>query len=82
MTESLEQRKLRLAYVEWWTPAEAAFMLGVAKSSVIRWVAAGLEHESGVDHRGRKRIRIRRQDVHNWISDETRRTRLRPRNET
>lgn len=79
MSGNNAERRERLIYAEWWTPAETAFMLGIAKSSVTRWIAAGLAHESGVDHLGHKRLRLRRVDVIAWVMDETRRTRLVPR---
>jgi predicted site-specific integrase-resolvase len=75
MVESDRDRRHRLAYTEWWTPAEAAFMLEVAKSTITRWILGGLAHEEGVDHHHRKRLRVKRTDVHAWAGDETRRTR-------
>lgn len=61
-----------LARAEWWTPAEAAFMLGVNKSTVTRWLNSpdGVPHEVGVlptRKKGRKRVRFRRYDLFRWL---------------
>jgi excisionase family DNA binding protein len=66
-----------LATAEWWTPAEAAFMLGVNKSTIARWTAQGLPHEVGVlptRKKGRKRVRFRRYDLFRWLDERGSRT--------
>lgn len=50
------ERREMLSRREWWTTAEAAFMLGVDKSTITRWANDGLQHDRGFDHLGRKRI--------------------------
>jgi hypothetical protein len=49
-------RREMLSRREWWTTSEAAFMLGVDKSTITRWAAGGLQHDRGFDHLGRERI--------------------------
>lgn len=56
MSESPDDRRARLVLREWWTTAEAAFMLGVDKSTITRWAGDGLDHKRGTDHLGRARI--------------------------
>ena len=64
-----EDRRDRLVGQELWTPADAAFMLGVAKSTVLRWIRAGMPATEGRDAHAQRVWVLRADDVHDWVAD-------------
>lgn len=61
-----------LIHREWWSFEEAAFVLGVAESTIGRWIKAGMPARSGFNERGRRIYVLRADDVRGWSA--TRRT--------
>lgn len=75
--ETFIERRARLVRAEVWSPADAAFIFRVAKSTVLRWIARpdGLPAEEGIDEAGQRVWVINAAAARSWVSNAPRRRR-------
>lgn len=64
-----------LAHREWWSFEEAAEAMGVAESTIGRWIKAGMPARVGLNERGREIYVLRASDVRDWAVTRRRSTR-------